>query len=515
MNTAWLNKEVLCIIDTRQIQKFIFNSNSMAESIGAEKLLQHMSTEAFAWAAEHIPEPMKREEYMLPAETDENPVNPLSNPRIKARVIFSSAGNMMILFRTGMLCRDMVRKMSRYYLENGYSLEIASASVVKTEDIEEDLRQLFYSLAISKNHFPGAHPLETLPVARMEKKTGEPVAYVDPVSGEEFSRTGLIRRQAYERVKKENSTKGVHTEKGWDGREYFAVAHIDGNNMGMTIAGILKRAKSYADNIRIRNRVEHNIAEGIHGVFQRAMEDMKKAFGFSADEMEHKFRVVAMGGDDMNIIASPSVVFYFIERYMAHLKNTYLWDEEDVRIGMSACAGVAIVEKNTAFLDAFEYAEECCASAKKVAKSKENCPNGKIGNWIDFRVVYPNSGQDGDEEREKVYTTQDGIQLMLRPYCFDDNAIGTPRSYRAFRERAAAFHALNLTDEMTSRIMYAYDLGKGDVRLMPGIMEKAGYPVTEACGEPLIRFADGTYAVWYDALELREFFTAGERKTEE
>lgn len=511
MDTALLDKEVLCIIDTRQVQKFIFSSGSMAESIGANLLLKHIRGDAFAWAAENIAVPMKREEYLLPEDPVEDSENPFPDLRIRARVMLSAAGNMMILFRTGALCQDMVRKMSRYYLDHGYTLQIASACVEKTDNIEEDIGALYRALAISKNNYPGAHPLEALPVARIEKKTGEPVAFVDPVTGEEFSRTSLIRRREYERMKKAYSTKGVHTVKGWDGREYYAVAHIDGNNMGLKIAGILNQAKSYADNIRIRNRIERNLTEGINGVVERAKDELQNAFGFSAEEMENEFRIVHMGGDDLNIIASPSAIFCFVERYMANLRKILLWDKGGTPVGMSACAGIAFVEKNTSFLDAFEVAEECCASAKKVAKKKENCPNGKVGNWVDFRVVYPYARQEGDNDREKVYTTPDGIRLMLRPYCFDKNAAGTPRDYNAFRERAETFHTLGMTGEMASRVMQAYDLGKGDVNLMPGILAGEGCPVPEKCGNPLVRYGDGVYALWYDALELQEFFPAEER----
>ena len=46
MDRELLKKEVLCIIDTKQIQKFIFHSNTMLDTIGGSDLILHIMYDA-------------------------------------------------------------------------------------------------------------------------------------------------------------------------------------------------------------------------------------------------------------------------------------------------------------------------------------------------------------------------------------------------------------------------------------------------------------------------------------
>jgi hypothetical protein len=65
MDRELMDKEVLCILDTRQIQRYIFRSNSMFETVGASNLLTHILQDALLYSLNHIDPPVPEEEYDL------------------------------------------------------------------------------------------------------------------------------------------------------------------------------------------------------------------------------------------------------------------------------------------------------------------------------------------------------------------------------------------------------------------------------------------------------------------
>ena len=506
MEEALLDKEVLCIIDSRGIQNFIFHSNSMADTVGANNLLQHILEDAFVYAAAHVSPPLSPEEYVLPTSDVNAPIPYFEDQKVKAQVITCAAGNMITIFRTGALCRDIVRKISRYYVDNVYAQPISSAYVEKTEDNQQDIKKLYKRLSEVKADFADSHPVGVLPIVRAEKNTGEPVEAIDPVTGEELSRVTLIRRAEFARMNSPLSAVNVSTYTAGDGREYYAVAHLDGNNMGFAISVLMRRASSYQEDIRLRRMIDTGISQGSAAAVDHALHDVKATLNLTDEEFDRAIRIVHHGGDDLNVIADPRVIFLFTECYVKRLKEVPVFDLDDFCFRMSVCAGIAFVHKDVPFIDAFSIADGCCSNAKAEAKKPENAVNGAIGNWVDFQFVYADSPQTGISDRQTAFTTPDGIRLMRRPYCMDEEMAHTPKSYQAFRERAIRFCELHLPQESREQILQAYDFGRRDITVVSDLLTAAGYPISERCGQPLVRQDDGFYAMWYDAMEVGELF---------
>ena len=512
MDKNLLDKEVLCIIDTRQIQKYIFHVNDMSETIGANSMLSHLMQDAFIYAVEHIAEPLQPDEYSFYLIDGKESVRYFDDEYVKIHVISSVANNMLVLFRTGALCRDIVRKISRYYLDNTYSLCVSAAYVEKTEDISYDLQELFKVLGQTKSIESGSRPLEALSVARIEKNTGEPVAFIDNKTGEEYSRAIDFRRREYSRLKDALTVSSVNFTRDRDGQEYYAVAHIDGNNMHATITAVTDSTSDYRDNINIRRQIDRNIQNGIAKAIQDSVNETKKALEISDEEFEHEFRIVHIGGDDLNIISNASVIFTFLEKYMSHMKDVVIWQSDENKVSISACAGVAFVEKSTPFIDAFSIAEDCCDNAKKYAKEEEHYVNGCVGNWVDFTVAHSDSPMIDD--RENRFVTQDGVHLFLRPYCFDAPLAGTPHSYYDFKKRALCLRKTDLPVSVVSGLADISDIGIMNTGspgskayyLFSDIFEDITDSLEKQIVKPLVRSEGKMYATLYDALETQAFF---------
>lgn len=58
MEERLMDREVLCILDTRRIQRFMFRSNTMVDTVGASDLMTHILDDAIAYALRSVDPPV-------------------------------------------------------------------------------------------------------------------------------------------------------------------------------------------------------------------------------------------------------------------------------------------------------------------------------------------------------------------------------------------------------------------------------------------------------------------------
>lgn len=498
------DKPVLCVIDTRSVQKYMFHANGLEESVGAEAILQTFPVDSLQYAVEHITPPLKPDEYVLSCSDAESKEAFYIDKKIKVQVLDFAATNMILIFRTGRLCCDVVRKMARYYLDMAYSLQFTSACTEWTGDMPADMQSLFRNLAESKRRSPGAHPVGPFSIVRVERNTGEPVAFVDSKTGEEFSRVALLRRSGYARLRKGTKERNVRMLRCGD-TNFYAVAHIDGNNMGAQIMQLSYSPLVGPDSFHNRRIVSQRICKTIGRAIAAATADVKDAFGFADAQMEYEVKIFQSGGDDLNIAASPEVVFTFVERYLVHLSDTPLWEDAQHRVCISSSAGIVIVEEGTDYIKALNYAEECCARAKDAAKAEHNLVNGRAGNWLDYRIVYPDRPEDSEADRSEAYVASDGTGLMLRPYCIDPAFRESSHGYESLWRRVEALMDMKMDSATLSTLMLVCGMGISETDLFCRGLAVNGTSVVDLLGEPIVCDRDRNYVAWYDALELYGF----------
>ena len=121
MDGHLMDKEVLCILDTRQIQRFMFRANSYVDTCGGSDLILHILGDAIRFALHHINTPLSEGEYDLANEADA-PLPYFEDPNVQFQQIINTSGNAIFVARTGALAQKVIRKISRYYLDHGYSL---------------------------------------------------------------------------------------------------------------------------------------------------------------------------------------------------------------------------------------------------------------------------------------------------------------------------------------------------------------------------------------------------------
>ncbi len=517
MEARLKDKEVFCLIDTRQIQKFIFHANDFEAVIGASVFLKEVMMDALHYAVNNIDEPLPEDEYDLSFSDTKGRIPWFVDPKIKMQLIMYAAGNAMILFRTGELCEKIIHKVSRYHLDHCYCIDLAVSVVEKTDVFADDLNTLYRRMDRIKTDFPSAHPLLPLPVTRVEKNTGEPAYRIDE-NGEAISKSTDIRRAAAANL---GCARHIHGAKGPDGRMYRAAMHIDGNNMGIVIGRILRRFSDYEDAIRARRRIAANIENSFTGLVTDSLSWVRSTYfddSVTDEEFAEYISITHFGGDDINIISEPHYAVPFMRHLMENLDSYKIWDEPDLQVGISVCGGIAFVMPDLSYVNAHGSADDCCSIAKKEAKREQNQVNGLAGNWFDFDFLDSDCPQSVERRRETENITAEGVHLSLGPYSFDETQKDSPRHYLKLFERMEALERLKLPEHHYRLLSESYVLGRVDYELLIERVEADGYPLRKLLGEPMVTIDSERYATWYDAFRLsavyhpREIISGKERK---
>ncbi len=510
MEKELLEKEVLCILDTRQIQRFMFRSNSYVDTLGGSDLMTHILEDGIRYALKSVDPPLERHEYVLSLDPD-GALTFFEDSRILFQLIICAAGNAMFLARTGLIAQKIFRKVSRYYLDQAYSLNLATAAVEKTNDLGHDIFELYKKLNNNKTSAVISNPLGALPVVLREEHTGEPVIGRDEKNGDYISRASLIRRQEAAYRGEVIDLTELQSTKGTDGKKYRAVIHIDGNNLGITIGQMLQQTSDYQKGIRLRRQVNKSIESQYARIMEDSVTDLKTYFE-SLDHREsdfaHEFQIIHNSGDDVNLMCNARLAFPFLDFFFKNLENTFIGEVQGRRIPLFCCAGVCFATEENSFHTAFMMAEECCSSAKKTAKLEKNLRNGLAGNWIDFQICETPYFQELDLLRETSFITDANVNLSLRPYCMDKAARYEEYSYEKLLERVRVLHRLKKKYgwSFLQRLRENYLLDRIIFREGVSLLQKTGIDLEAMLGVPFYRDEDNNiYASWYDALKVMPF----------
>lgn len=509
MEKELMNKEVLCILDTRQIQRFMFKSNSYLDTLGGSDLVNEVQEKAIRYAMTHIDPPLREEEYSLSLDPDTE-IPYFTSEKIQFQLLTCSAGNAMCLVRTGALCQKIIRKLSRFYLDFAYSLNLVAAATEKTDDFGSDIFHLYKKLNAIKASCDISDPVGPISVVVREQRTGQPAIGQDENTGEYYSRSSYLRRQAALQRRLVVDMQQMQTTTGFDGKEYLAVIHADGNNLGITIGKILQNSHGYSNGVRARRQISKNLEQIYSYVMEKTQAQIQEYYANldipGKREFHYAFHVCHQGGDDINIICDARLAILFLNFLFENLQGMSLWKSDTLTVPLYMCAGVAYVLKEKGFHSAYQLAAECCDSAKKAAKKEENLRDGLAGNWIDFQICDTANNQELDLLREKSYVTKEQIHMQMRPYCLDPEAKEEPVSYEHFLERVRSLQKAKLTRQQRETLLLSYMMGRQEFRSWIQHSRDNGLDLTGMLGNALHRDADGQlHALWFDSVEMMEF----------
>ncbi len=509
MEANLMDKEVLCILDTRQIQMYLFRNNSLRDVLGGSDVMDHIQMDAIHYALTHMEPALTEKNYALSLDPHEE-IPWFHSPDIQFQLFYCSAGNAICLVRTGRLCQQLLHRMSRYYLEHGYSLNLTVAVTEKTDNLRQDLFELYNRLNEVKASGDVLEPQEPLSVVAREKWTGLPAIGRDE-QGAYYGRASAIRRKEAALRETVVDFSDIRTTRGPDGRDYLAVIHSDGNNLGITIGRLMRSTTSYEDGIHLRRLIASTIDEKYGCAVDKTIADMRAYWetlpAKKKSVFEQSFYVVHRGGDDLNVICDASMAIPFMNLLYKNLKGAVLWQSDDFTAPVYVCSGIAFVTKGSNFHSAFVMAEECCDRAKIAAKRETNLRNGFAGNWIDFQVYPEPQAQSLDIIREQSYVSASGRNMLLRPYCIDPEAEDKAYAWGKLMERTERLRQLGLSKSTLDEVHRTCMTGGYAFRHWLEVLKRKGVDLVSELGEAMEQNEEGTMSyAWLDAAELSGFF---------
>ncbi|GAB4336731.1 MAG: hypothetical protein Kow0037_18330 [Calditrichia bacterium] len=488
------NRIVLTLIDTMQIQRYIFSSNRLREMVGASALLKKVTED---WLIEIL-----YEQFGIPVPADDtlevlkeqNPIE--GNTDTPFEIIYCGGGNAKILFKGNSeeealkKAKGVIKPWSRKVLDKAPGLQVAVLHLpVKDEDQKEFnkfIEAAEAELARKKANFAANLAELSPPFVVRCPSTGLPASKHDEKNqlsirdknNQRISEQAYVKRKAADDSFKRWLEKNgkwllfLNKEKAAfpqnldelgqkEGNNFIGIIHADGNFMGkkvMAIANKHARMRDYIDKIRefsikleesnrqaftnVLSWVDENYSEWTKTLLKLSEIEDGKYKGLKA----FPIRPIILGGDDFTAVTAGPIALQVAKKFMEEFKkacDTWCGGFELEQI--TASGGVALVHSHMPFDKAYEMAESLAASAKKKERKKqEKEADRKEASWLDWHIATDNHLDEiGDLRAEKYTRKINGKTILLtcKPYRLDEKETNEPfwdslvNSVRLFQDK--------------------------------------------------------------------------------
>jgi hypothetical protein len=473
----------LVVVDTMQIQPYIFGSNRLRENVGASYLVGAATGD---WAFDAVQQVAPRNNI--------GPGNTLidggwiEHGNLDAEVLYAGGGNFVVLFggddeRAKELAKQFTARLSQHVLLEapGLQLAIAGQQMNWYEDALRDKRnEVFHLLDVQKRTPARSAPLLGLSVTAACRSTGLPATgLVLGIGGEPpYLASDEILAKVDVAWPQENGTsladdrlqqvigrpEGYRYPADFDDMgatpgeySHIAIVHADGNGVGQHIHAICNQYRKKEQNRELVLALRHfslNLAQAAQQALKAVLDNLKKAIdkgdGTSIIYKPNKelliqidlvksrkndyylpFRPIVFGGDDVTFVSDGRLGLSLATMYLREFERYTVGLENDAG-GLTACAGVAIIKSHYPFARAYELAEELSKAAKSYRGDERIA-----GSCLDWHFALSGLGGSITEIRDREYKVRAG-DLALRPVTLKANP---KHSQRAWPVVAAGINA--------------------------------------------------------------------------
>lgn len=461
------------IVDTAQIQPYIFGSNRLKENIGASYLVAQATTD---WAESCLLSNMEK--------------------------LYAGGGNFVALGDEEASAKTFIGTLSKKALADAPGLQLVMTYRERGdgESLATAVAQTFTQLAKQKQSRPHKEPLLGLSVTQMCRSTALPaVGFTEPIANDPGSvypaaAEILAKLDVNQLATKRLTTKlkppdGFSYPRDFDdiGREkgeqsHIAIVHADGNGMGKKFLALNQAYTNNYNDAEYKQAIQElsrNVNQAglaalqatVQALYDRICHDeplkkdavrQRNAQGGVVAEVLLKresdktylpFRPIVFGGDDVTFVCDGRLG---ISLAIEYLKQFEVHTEAILGEKLTACTGIAIVKTHYPFARAYDLADGLCGQAKKYRAQK-----GLAGSCLDWHFALTGLAGDISEIRRREYTTYQypeklkanttppykGEHLILRPLTLNVNPQESHRSFNVIYKGVAAFQDLDLKPE--------------------------------------------------------------------
>lgn len=470
----------LVVVDTTQIQPYIFGSNRLRENIGASYLVA-MATGDWAFQAVQKAAPKNN---IGPSKTliDGSWIE----QGLEAEVLYAGGGNFVALF-------DDIEQVKRFQtiLSQRVLLEAPGLQlVIAQQELDwhkqvfgEELDKVMRLLARQKRNRAWSTPLLGLSVTAACRSTGLPATGMTPDIGNDsgYLASDEIMAKIYAAWPQEgeksaadqrlqNIIKLPETYKypadfddlGATAGEYshIAIVHADGNGMGQRIAEIGSNYRMVGENrafaLALR-KFSHDVQQAAERSLQTILDrlvrqirdkDGGKCIVYTPSpkisiqiKLANKdgryyipFRPIVFGGDDVTFVCDGrlglSLATAYLQEFERQTKATGLGKDGG---SLTACAGIAIAKSHYPFARAYALAAELTGSAKDY-RHENDIPSS----CLDWHFALSGLGGSLKEIRDREYKVDEG-PLTLRPVSLETTSGKEEHSWPVVQRGIQAF----------------------------------------------------------------------------
>lgn len=452
----------LVVVDTTQIQSYIFGSNRLRENVGASYLVDAATGD---WAFEAVKE-------AAPGSNNIESKNDLIEDAYiekgwDAEVLYSGGGNFVVLFDDADKMKKFNSNLSRRALQEapGLQLVIAQQKIEWSKHtLRDKLDEVFRMLEVQKRNRVWSAPLLGLSVTASCVSTGLPAtAMTEGIRGEsgylasdeirakldvarpQHSDTSAADRRLQRSIKSEKYSYPADFEDlGATVGEYshIAIVHADGNGMGERIREIGNKYVTSDKNrefvlelrrfsLQVRHasekalkavlaKLEELVIDGKDGskvIVHQPHSNMSIQIKLAVSKEGRyyiPFRPIVFGGDDVTFVCDGRLGVSLAVAYLREFeRHTGALGKDGG--SLTACAGVAIVKNHYPFARAYALAAELTRSAKLYRKSLSI-----DGSCLDWHFALSGLSGSIKEIRNREYMVGKRC-LTLRPVTLKDN----------------------------------------------------------------------------------------------
>ncbi|MCX9011186.1 MAG: hypothetical protein OIN66_08695 [Candidatus Methanoperedens sp.] len=503
------------LLEVASIQKYVFSSNKLKESLGASYLIENIFKYNLETALEEIS--------LGTVNLDEWRKSPgkvsICGTDIEMEVGYIGGGNAMLFFKDAETAVELAKQWSKRLLIEAPGLmpsiainkNIECADLSDKDKFQPVIGNLFRIL--SENKYEN-QPQTTLPrhgITAECSHTGlsgecydkDDNIYISSVAKSKIANVEKAKnemKKKFRDVLKDKYDFPAELDKLGqnEGDNYISIVHIDGNGMG-------KRFQSCRTLEEIRN-----LSRAVHEATERSFIELLGNIIQNYGYFEENFRLsnnmlpirpIIMGGDDVTFVSHGKLGVYFAEIFMKAFTGQKVSDKSR----LSSCAGIAITKTKYPFYRGYNLAEKLCSHAKKNAREEEG------SSWLDFHIAYGGFSGSIEDIRKKNYSVSER-NLCLRPY----RVVSEKEDYQNLSECIKGIRYLKISDQTKwpnsklSELREALGLGIPAVRMFLKEMAYRGRFLPDVKNQPECRetgwISDVNKTPYFDMLELMEFY---------
>ena len=435
------------LFDTRSIQRYIYSGNKLRTNVGASYIVDRIF---FDVLIDGVLKKMFPDEN-FPADNDAwNPAQDEATPWENMNsccVAYVGGGNALLLFDSAAEDRrvEVVKNFTRKLLVARPGLKVGAAlgelELLNGELNQENIDALYRKLKDNQNNiFPAVNVPYTGLTLNCEINGEAANFYGKLGTGDKkfYSQETAVKSKIAEDANKnlrarfneifaaKNFSAQIEFDFPYEveklgqkeGENYFAIVHVDGNNMGLkfrTCKSLTERRKLSRE---IRRKTEGAFADLLAKIILMKRD---KLFGDALELKENylPIRPLIIGGDDVTFLCPANMAIMFTKTLVEILDADTPADApehltEKISRHMDACAGIAILPTKYPFFRGYELAEQLCDSAKKSMRkllppdldSKENLTAEDIprgSSWLDFAILHGEQAPTLEQIRATEY----------------------------------------------------------------------------------------------------------------